>query len=112
MIKRTRSRIAAWAALLAMALHAVSPFAAPAPRAGSPGLHDLCTSAPSAPQPAGDPSTSHCALCVQPASIAGPTFAFQAPAAAIAEVAARVLTEPPSRQPYPSAPTRAPPSGA
>ena len=60
-----------------MALHALSPLAAPAPRDRAAGLHDLCTSVPAAPQPAGDPSTSHCALCVQPAAISNSPVALQ-----------------------------------
>jgi hypothetical protein len=72
-----RIRFAAWGALLAMALHALSPLAAPAPRDAAGALHDICSSAPAAPQPAGDPSTSHCALCVPHASIAQGAVAVQ-----------------------------------
>jgi len=74
MARRSRIRIAAWGALLAMALHALSPLAAPAPRAGAVGLHDFCTSAPAAPQPSGDPSTNHCAFCVGQASLTAQPF--------------------------------------
>jgi hypothetical protein len=70
MSRSVRKHVAALAALLAMALHALSPLAAPAPRDAAGALHDICSSAPAAPQPAGDPSTSHCALCVASASIA------------------------------------------
>jgi hypothetical protein len=106
MARRNRIRLAAWGALLAMALHALSPLAAPAPRDRAPGLHDICTSAPAAPQPAGDPSTSHCALCVQPAAIscspaildsAGPGFEVRSFHAASAAV--RPLLAPSSRAP-------------
>src|SRR3954454_14736845 len=104
-------RIAAWGAILAMALHALSPLAAPAPRAGG-GLHDICTSAPGAPQPAGDASTSHCALCVVSASISSPAavlgvFApdIQTPVFFSEEFAG-------TRPPHPASPPRAPPAGA
>jgi hypothetical protein len=110
MVRRAR-RIAAWGALLAMALHALSPLAAPAPRAGAPGLHDICTSAPAAPQPAGDPSSSHCALCVASASIASPSVV---PGVFAAEFQTHFFNERPfhTRPPYPAAPPRGPPAGA
>src|SRR3954469_3639407 len=104
-------RIAAWGALLAMALHALSPLAAPAPPGGG-GLHDICTSAPGAPQPAGDPSTGHCVLCVVSASITSPAtvlgvFApdIQTPVFFSEQFAG-------IRPPHPASPPRAPPAGA
>jgi hypothetical protein len=94
-----------------MALHALSPLAAPAPRAGG-GLHDICTSVPGAPQPAGDPSTSHCALCVTSASISSPALVLGVLAAGIQTPV--LLLEQPSgiRPPHPASPPRAPPAGA
>ena len=110
MVGSRRMRVAAWGALLAMALHALSPLAAPAPRAGA-GLHDICTSVPGAPQPAGDPSTSHCALCVTSASLTSPSVVlgvfpadFENPSYKQRPVHAR--------PPHPAAPARAPPAGA
>jgi hypothetical protein len=104
-------RMAAWGAILAMALHALSPLAAPAPRAGG-GLHDICTSGPTAPQPVGDPSTSHCALCVVSASISSPPVILGVFAADVLSPA--FLTEQPAdiRPPHPASPPRAPPAGA
>src|SRR3954463_9595174 len=104
-------RVAAGGAILAMALHALSPLAAPAPRVGG-GLHDICTSPPGAPQPAGAPSTSHCALCVVSASISSP--------AAVLGVFAPDVQTPVFfteqfagiRPPHPASPPRAPPAGA
>ena len=95
-----------------MALHALSPLAAPAPRAGAPGLHDFCTSAPAAPQPAGDPSTSHCALCVTSTSITSPRIVLGVFAAELENHF--FFNERPSytRPPHPAAPPRGPPSGA
>src|SRR4051812_44608958 len=103
-------RMAAWGALLAMMLHALSPLAAPAPRAGG-GLHDICTSVPSAPEPAGDPSTSHCALCVTSASITSPSAVLGVFAADFENPAyqQRPLC---ARPPHTAAPARAPPAGA
>jgi hypothetical protein len=94
-----------------MALHALSPLAAAAPRAGG-GLHDICTSAPSAPQPAGDPSTSHCALCVVSASISSPTVVLGLFAADVQSPA--FFTDQPAeiRPPHPASPPRAPPARA
>jgi hypothetical protein len=111
MVRRAR-RIAAWGALLAMALHALSPLAAPAPRAGGPGLHDFCTSAPGAPQPAGDPSISHCALCVASTSITSPPVVLGVFAAEFENHF--FFNERPSytRPPHPAARPRGPPSGA
>jgi hypothetical protein len=111
MARRTRIRVAAWSALLAMALHALSPLATAAPRTGAPGLHDICTSAPAAPQPSGDPSASHCALCVAPASITSPAIVL---GVFTAESENPSLNERPSypRPPHPAAPPRAPPAGA
>jgi hypothetical protein len=108
---RSRMKAAAWCALFAIALHALSPLAAPAPRAGGPGLHDICTTAPAQPQPAGDPSTSHCALCVTSASISSPAVVlgvfstgFESP----------IFKQRPSyaRPPHPASSPRAPPAGA
>jgi hypothetical protein len=105
-------RVAAWGALLAMALHALSPLAAPAPRAGAPGLHDICTSAPAAPQPSGDPSTTHCALCVVSASITSTAVVLGVFAAESEDH--HFVKERPFhvRPPHPTAPPRAPPAGA
>jgi hypothetical protein len=103
-------RVAAWGALLAMALHALSPLAAPAPRADG-GLHDICTSAPGAPQPAGDPSTSHCARCVVSASISSPPVVLGVFAADVQTPV--FFTKQPAdiRPPHPASPPRAPPAG-
>src|ERR1700675_2988102 len=112
MARSTRRRVAAWGALLAMALHALSPLAAPAPRAGGAGLHDICTSAPAAPQPSGDPSTSHCSLCVASASITSPPVVLGVFFSA--EFENQFFKERPfyARPPHPAAPPRAPPAGA
>jgi hypothetical protein len=107
-----RSRLAAWAALFAMALHALSPLAAPGPRAGTAMLHDICSSAPAAPPPAGDPSTSHCALCVQPASMAPKAFVAQVDTAFSFPSAEFFPSAPPARLAYTDAPARAPPASA
>jgi hypothetical protein len=94
-----------------MALHALSPLAAPAPRAGASGLHDICTSGPAAPQPAGDPSTSHCALCVASASITSPGVVLGVFAA---ESEDHFFEERPyyARPPHTASPPRGPPAGA
>jgi hypothetical protein len=110
-MRRNRIRIAAWGAILAMALHALSPLAAPAPRAGASSLHDFCTSAPAAPQPAGDPSTSHCALCVQPASMSPKPFVAFQDAGVSFFVPEFFLPEPIPRLTSPHS-ARAPPAGA
>lgn len=107
-----RARIAGWGALLAMALHALSPLAAPAPRDAAGSLHDICSSAPQVPQPTGDPSTSHCALCVPPASMAAPAVVL-----AVLETASQVQASgaelPPGDQLAHRLPaSRAPPRGA
>jgi hypothetical protein len=107
-----RSRLAAWAALFAMALHALSPLAAPAPRAGAAMLHDICSSAPAAPQPAGDPSSSHCALCVQPASMAPKAFAVHGKAGFSSPSVEFPPSAPPDRLAQTDALARAPPSSA
>jgi hypothetical protein len=111
-MRRTRTRMAAWASLLAMALHAAAPLAAPAPRAGGQYLHDVCSSAPTAPQPAGDPSSSHCALCVAPAALASTARALGVLSVRphIQPVAAHTAHAP--RPPHPSASPRAPPASA
>jgi len=109
MLRRTRL-LAAWAATIAMALHALSPLAAPAPRAGP--LHDICSSAPAAPPPAGDPSTSHCALCVQPASIASKPFLEALETRFCFPPAEFFAAAPPVRPAPTDAPARAPPASA
>src|SRR5262245_61949003 len=110
MVRRSLIRTAAWGALLAMALHALSPLAAPAPRDRAPGLHDLCTSAPAAPQPAGDPSTSHCALCVPPAAISNSPVRLE-PTGFHFEVLT-LNPRPIDVRPSPTPSSRAPPAGA
>jgi len=112
MSRRTRASMAAWASLLAMALHAAAPLAAPAPRAGGQSLHDICSSAPAAPQPAGDPSTSHCALCVAPAALAGPVLALGVVAVQPHTQPVTARAAPAARPPHPSASPRAPPASA
>lgn len=94
-----------------MALHALSPLAAPAQQAAQPGLHDMCTSAPAAPQPAGDPGASHCALCVASASIANPAVVLGVFAA---ESENHFLEERRTyaRPSHLTAPPRGPPAGA
>jgi hypothetical protein len=111
MSRRIRTRVAAWGALLAMALHALSPLAAPAPRDGARPLHDICSSAPAAPQPAGDPSTSHCALCVASASITSPSVVL---GVFSTELENHFFKQRPfyARPPHPAAPARAPPASA
>jgi len=111
MARRSRIRIAAWGALLAMALHALSPLAAPAPRAGAAGLHDFCTSAPAAPQPSGDPSTNHCALCVTSSAIGGSPIVLAVVSAGF-EVQVFKARTAYVRPIHPTAPSRAPPAGA
>ena len=75
MQRRTWKRAAAWAGILALALHALAPLAAPAAPAAEAGLHDLCGQAPSTPAPGGHPQGDHCSLCAQPAAIASqPVF--------------------------------------
>jgi hypothetical protein len=96
--------------MLALALHALSPLAAPAASAGPAGLHDFCTSTPFAPAPDGTPQGGHCALCVQPAAInssavALPVFSF---AFEIHSFKAR----PAYVRPLQRASSRAPPAGA
>jgi hypothetical protein len=112
MTRRIRTRVAAGAALLAMALHALSPLAAPAPRDGAQALHDICSSAPAAPQPAGDPSTSHCALCVQPASMAPRTFAALEETGFSYVTPLFFLSEPSVRLAYSPSRPRPPPASA
>jgi len=94
-----------------MALHALSPVAAPAPGSAQAGLHDICTSAPATPQPAGDPGSSHCALCVASASIANPAVVLGVFAA---ESEDHFFEERPSyaRPSHLTAPPRGPPAGA
>jgi hypothetical protein len=107
-----RGRLAAWAALFAMALLALSPLAAPAPRAGAAMLHDICSSAPAAPQPAGNPGTSHCALCVQPASMAPKAFAAPGEPGFCFPSVEFPPSAPPGRLAYTDALARAPPASA
>jgi hypothetical protein len=104
--------MAAWAALLAMALHALSPLAAPAPRDAVGPLHDICSSAPAAPGPTGDPSTSHCALCVAHASIAGLDAVLVVASSASHTRPVAAHATPSVRPPHPAAPPRAPPASA
>jgi hypothetical protein len=111
MSRRTGMRAAAWGALLAMLLHALSPLAAPAPRAGAQAMHDICSSAPAAPQPTGDPSTSHCALCVPSASIANPAVVLAVFAAEFEQHFFR-QRPPCARASHLTAPPRGPPAGA
>ena len=112
MSRRIRTRVAAWGALLAMALHALSPLAAPAPRDGAQALHDICSSAPAAPRPAGDPSTSHCALCVAPASIGPNAFAAPEETGFSFVIPLFFSSEPAARLAYFHSRPRAPPVGA
>jgi len=112
MTRRVRTRVAAWAALLAMALHAASPLAAPAPRDGAQGLHDVCSSAPAAPGPTGDPSTSHCALCVQPASMASRPFTTPEQSGLSFVAPLFFSSEPALRLAYSASRPRPPPAGA
>jgi hypothetical protein len=112
MSRRTRTRLAAWASLLAMALHAAAPLAASAPRAGAQYLHDICSSAPAAPQPAGDPGTSHCALCVAPAGLASPRAVLGALSTTSRNHPVAAHAAPATRPPHPSASPRAPPASA
>ena len=111
MARRARMRVAAWGALLAIALHSLSPLAAPAAGSAQPGLHDICTSGPATPQPAGDPSTSHCALCVASVSITSPTVVLGVYAT---ESEDHFFEERPSyaRPSHLTAPPRGPPAGA
>jgi hypothetical protein len=112
MTHRRRFRFAAWGALLAMALHALSPLAAPAPRDAVGSLHDICSSAPAAPGPVGDPSTSHCALCVVHASIAGPAVALRVCSSASHSQPVAAHATPGVRPTHPAANPRAPPASA
>src|SRR5262245_53330072 len=112
MARRTRMLIAAWGALLATALHALSPLASPAPRDAYGPLHDICSSAPAAPQPTGDPSTSHCALCTPPASMAPKAVAWLEDSVFSFLVPGSVPSEPDGRPPHTDHPARAPPASA
>src|SRR5262249_7079559 len=109
MHRRSWKRVAAWAGILALALHALVPLAAVAAPATPAGLHDLCGQAPT-PAPDGDPKSSPCALCAQPAAISNAPLVF-----AVAASEFETQSHHPRSacvRPLDPASSRAPPAGA